>query len=339
MFNSPADPPIRFPATQKPMLLVTVDTEEEFDWSKPHDSANTRVTHIPAQERAQAVFARFGIKPTYFVDYPVAAQPQAYEPLRDWAKRGQCEIGAHLHPWVNPPIEERVCNRHSYPGNLEAGLERRKLALLTELIERNFGRRPTVYRAGRYGAGPNTAAILEALGYEIDSSVVPRTDLSRDEGPDFSAFGFDPYWFGTTRKLLEIPVGLGWTGLLSAAGPFWQRLSQSGWGRACRLPGVLARARLFDRIKLTPEGIELPDLCRVSEAMYAAGYRVFNLMYHSPSLAPGHTPYVRNEAELDQFVRRIEGYCEFFFGRLGGIAATPDDVRSLCLALGRKSAA
>lgn len=339
MFNSPAGAPIRFPAGQKPLLLVTVDTEEEFDWSQPHASANTQVTHIPAQQRAQAVYARFGLRPTYFVDWPVASQPQAYEVLRAWAERGACEIGAHLHPWVNPPVEERVCNRHSYPGNLEAGLERRKLAQLTDLIARNFGRRPTVYRAGRYGAGPNTAAILEELGYEIDSSVVPRTDLSGDEGPDFSAFGFDPYWFGRTRRLLEIPVGLGWTGMLSGAGLLWQRLARSGWGRACRLPGVLARARLFDRIKLTPEGIGLDDLCRVSEAMHEAGYRVFNLMYHSPSLAPGHTPYVRSEAELEQFVRRIEGYCEFFLGRFGGIAATPGEVRALCLALERPAAA
>ena len=119
----------------------------------------------------------------------------------------------------------------------------------------------------------------------------------------------------------------------------WQRLSQSGWGRACRLPGVLARARLFDRIKLTPEGIELDDLCRVSQAMHEAGYRVFNLMYHSPSLAPGHTPYVRDQAELDRFVRRIEGYCEFFFGRFGGVPATPAEIRAICLDLERKRVA
>jgi hypothetical protein len=96
---------------------------------------------------------------------------------------------------------------------------------------------------------------------------------------------------------------------------------------------------LFDRIKLTPEGIDVADLCRVSEAMYGAGYRVFNLKYHSPSLAPGHTPYVRTQRDLDDFVRRIEEYCEFFFGRLGGIAATPMDIRSLCLGLERKPAA
>ena len=37
---------VRLPREQRPILLVVVDTEEEFDWSAPFDRRNTDVTHL-----------------------------------------------------------------------------------------------------------------------------------------------------------------------------------------------------------------------------------------------------------------------------------------------------
>jgi hypothetical protein len=320
--------PIRFPADQRPLLIVSIDTEEEFDWAKPLARENTSVTHIPDQAHAQKIYARYALKPTYFVDFPVAEQ--GYRPLQEWSASGACEIGTHLHPWVSPPHDEQVSNRNSYPGNLPRDLERAKLKHLTDLIGERFGKRPTVYRAGRYGAGPNTAAILEELGYEIDSSVLARSDLRGEEGPDFSAIGLDPYWFGEKRRLLELPVTVGWDGWLAGAGLFWQRAAGTTWGRALRLQGVLARAGAFNRVKLTPEGIPFEELRAATKAMLNAGIRIFNFTYHSPSLTPGHTPYVRSAAELDAFLGCIDRYLAFFFGACNGVAATPHTARKLC---------
>src|SRR5262249_20923873 len=93
------------PALAAPRLLVVVDTEGAFDWSKPHSRAATSVEHMRFQIRTQAIFERFGIAPTYVVDYPVASQEAGYGPLRDWLNAGTCHVGAHLHPWVNPPFD------------------------------------------------------------------------------------------------------------------------------------------------------------------------------------------------------------------------------------------
>jgi hypothetical protein len=123
---------------------------------------------------------------------------------------------------------------------------------------------------------------------------------------------------------------VGWDGWLAGAGLFWQNAIRSPIGQTLRLPGVLARTRAFNRVKLTPEGIPFAELRQVTESMLKAGYRVFNFTYHSPSLSPGHTPYVRSAAELDAFVGCIERYLEFFFGRCNGVAATPHLVRELC---------
>lgn len=325
---------IRLPASQQALLVVVIDTEEEFDWTKPFSRASTGVGHIRHQIRAQKLFARFGLKPLYAVDYPVAHQEQGYAPLREWARGGACEIGTHLHPWVNPPFEETVNNRNSYPGNLPATLERQKIAILTDLIEQRFGARPTVYRGGRYGVGSNTPAILEDLGYRIDTSVVPRTDFSAEEGPDFSHCGPDPYWTGSSQRLLEVPLTVGWTGALSGFGPALQRVCRSPWGERLRIGAMLSRARLFERIRLTPEGMSLDELCRLTRALFARGQRIFSFTYHSPSLEPGNTLYVRSGRDLEQFVATMEGYFDFFFGELGGRASTLQDVRALCLTLG-----
>ena len=56
---------------------------------------------------------------------------------------------------------------------------------------------------------------------------------------------------------------------------------------------------------------------------------MFSFAYHSPSLAPGNTPYVRTEADLGAFLKRIEQYLNFFFDEVGGRAATPFEVKAL----------
>src|SRR5690606_24855044 len=122
------------------------------------------------QIRAQEIFDEFGVRPTYLVDYPVAAQPEGYQPLKALLDAGRCDVGAQLHPWVNPPIKEEITLRNTFPGNLPAALERAKIESLTAIITANFGPKPKVFKAGRYGAGPHTAAALIANGYSIDAS-------------------------------------------------------------------------------------------------------------------------------------------------------------------------
>jgi hypothetical protein len=312
-----------------PTLRVLIDTEEGFDWSQPLARENTDVTAMRAQVKAHRIFDRFGIKPVYVCDFPVASQPDGYRPLRELLDDDRCVVGAHLHPWVNPPFDETVCNATSYPGNLPAALEREKLGVLTDTIAGNLGVRPVVYKAGRYGAGFRTTAALAALSYEIDTSVLARTDLTAEGGPDFSRCGSAPYWFGTERRMLEIPMTVGYVGALRAGGPSLRGLL--GSAPACRLhlPGIFSRLGLSERIVLTPEGITADEHRRLTRALLAAGQRVFSFTYHSPSLAPGHTPYVRSEAELSGFLDRFERYFDFFFGELGGRAATPLEIKAM----------
>jgi hypothetical protein len=320
--------PASIPRFAKPKLIVVVDTEEEFDWGRTFSRAAIGVAHMRHQDRGQRLWERYGVRPTYVVDYAIASQEAGFRVLREWFEDGLCELGAHLHPWVNPPFDEEVSAFNSYPGNLPARLERAKLAQLTDTITANLRHRPTIYRAGRYGIGPRTAAVLDELGYEIDTSVVPFTDFGKDGGPNFNGMPPDPFWFGPGNRLLEIPLTVGCCGLLRTQGASVQPRLMSGVGMRLHLPGAFARLGLFERIRLTPEGVNFDELKRATDALLAGGTRVFVLSYHSPSLVAGNTPYVRDETELGQFLGRIEQYCDYFLGACGGEASTPHDVRS-----------
>jgi len=105
-------------AAARPKLLVVVDTEEEFDWSRPFDRRNTGVEHMRSIHLFQEVCDAEGVRPVYVIDHPIATQETSIAPLRAFRREGRCEIGAHLHPWVSPPFDEEVNARNSYPGNL-----------------------------------------------------------------------------------------------------------------------------------------------------------------------------------------------------------------------------
>lgn len=320
---------IDWPPDHPPMIVVVVDTEAEFDWAQGQPRRALGVTSVKRQAQTQPIFERYGVRPTFVLDYPVSSTPEGFEFIRDLHRSGACEIGAHLQPWDTPPFVEQETDENSYPGNLPYELEREKLAHLTRIIGENIGVQPRIYKAGRYGVGRATAQILAEFGYEIDVSVVPGTDLSRKFGPDFSHCGARPYWFGTAPALLEIPLSIGYTGLLAPTGPMAYVLTMNERLKALHVPGILARLGLVERITLTPEGISFAEQRRLTRALLRNGHRVFSFTYHSPSLAPGNTPYVRSEADLSAFLRRIEQYLEFFMGELGGRAATPFEIKTL----------
>ena len=311
-----------------PQLLIVVDTEEEFAWSAPFSRDYRATTSIPAQARAHEIYDRLGIVPTYVIDHPVATDPAAVAFLKGLRDAGKAEIGAHLHPWVTPPHVEEVTTRNSYHCNLPPALERAKIETLTATIEAAFGERPQAFKAGRYGFGPNTRQVLIDLGYQVDCSVVPHTDLSGDGGPDFRGVPDRPHWLDEGRGLLEIPLTVGYLGALSGLGEKADWLFDSPKAERLRVPGLLARTGLVARSRLTPEGIPPDEQCRLIEALAARGHSLFSLTYHSPSLAPGHTPYVKDEADLAAFLVSIEQVLTFFRDRMGGRFTTLSKVRA-----------
>ncbi len=282
-------------------FVLFADAEEEFDWSRPlrRDATSTEaVASLPAATRR---LNDRGVIPTYLVDYPIIGQERSAATMRTMVEDGACTFGAHLHPWVNPPFEEVVSGPNSFAGRLPIELEREKLRLLTERITETLGSRPIVYRAGRYGVGVNTATLLLELGYRMDVSVRSLYDYSAEGGPDFVRHPIAPYW--VTRELLEVPLTAGFIGPMR----HWPTLFNSR-----RLRGPLAATRMLGRVPLTPEGTPLREALAVLHHLIDANVRVFSLSFHTPSVAIGYTPYVRDQADLRRFWSWWDGVFDLF---------------------------
>jgi hypothetical protein len=302
-------------------FLITVDTEEEFDWDVPLDRERHSLVTIPALRKFQTFCEGLGVVPVYLIDYPIAQSAAAAEAIGEAVAQGRAEVGVQLHPWVSPPFAEEVCEFNSYAGNLPVELEREKFGILRECIEARFGTAPLIYRAGRYGLGPNTAEILADHGLTIDTSVRARFDYSGRGGPNYRDHPVKPYWIDRGRGLLELPLTTVFWGPL-------RRLGSIIYPHLWRVPaarGLLSRTGLLERIPLTPEGVTADEAVRGIDVALDEGMPVLVLSFHSPSLAPGFTPYVRDKAELD----RLYDWWRTVIAHLTAQGVTPTSVSDI----------
>jgi len=154
----------------------------------------------------------------------------------------------------------------------------------------------------------------------VDVSVVPHTDFSSDGGPDFRDAPAVPFLIAD--GLCELPLSVHFVGRLASRGPGMFRRLSGNAARRMRLPGIVSRLGLLTRLRLSPEGSELADLILQTRTAFAAGTRLFMLTYHSSSLLPGATQYVRTEMDRRAFLATLDDYLRFFLVAFGGRAET-----------------
>lgn len=288
---------VRLGKTFDQAFVVTVDVEEEFDWNGPFRRDGYGLATIPAILDFQALCDAHGVRPIYLVDYPVISDPRGAEIFGTLAREDRADIGIQLHPWVNPPFEEPLSAANSFAGNLPADLERAKFMALRDAIEAATGIAPIVYRAGRYGIGPHTAAMLAEAGIEFDTSVRAKFDYSHEGGPDFSRHPLRPYWIDREAGLMELPLTTIFWGLLRKQGDMLYPLVD----RWPSVSAVAARGALLERIALTPEGISVEEAVRGIDIALDDGLPLLTFSFHSPSLCAGHTPYVHSQNDVVAF--------------------------------------
>jgi hypothetical protein len=204
-------------------------------------------------------------------------------------------------------------------NNLPASLQFSKLRRLTDRIEDAFGQAPASFRAGRSGLGSSTIDVLRRCGYAIDSSVMPFYDLRPMHGPSFVGAPNRAYCIGEngdalsprdSGPILEIPVSSAYS---RAPFELWDAIHRrlgSRVARALRLRGLAARAGLFSKIALRPELESVTDMLRLAVTLIGQGSSHLQIMWHSPSLLPGTSPFVTTPAERDRLLGRIRGFID-----------------------------
>ena len=317
----------------RPVLTVSIDTEED-DWGRyePEGATTENIAHlVECHER----MADCGARPTYLVNRPPLLDPDSVEILGALAGREEVEIGAHCHPWNTPPATGSGWER-SMMSRLPAGANREKVAEVTRLILQELGSRPRTFRAGRWAFGPTVSAALAAEGYLVDASVSPFVDWTPEGGQDYIEAPYRPYRFHPERPfepspdgpMVEIPTTVGYLrGGHRRMARFRRSLERSVLARL-KVVGLLGTAGVIQRRWLSPEHSSAADMLRLCEASLRSGERVLGLTFHSCTLLPGATPFVRDMRDRNRFLGSVEEVLRyasesgFEFRTLGEVGAS-----------------
>lgn len=288
------------------LFVLSVDTEEEWDWSGPFPVQKISVQNIDKLPAFHQMCSDLGVRPTYFVDYAVADSPKAVDTMRSFTANGSCEIGAHLHPWCNPPYSGETTDEKSHVVNLPIELVSQKLEKLVERIEQQFEHKPTSFRTGRWGIDGKVLNLLVKAGFTVDSSVYPyykNEYFSCHEAPEL------PYWpdlkypvqQANQRLIYELPVTVGFNrknfalwnevhSLFSEPPYSWTRFNGLAW-----------HTRLLRKNYLCPELSRPQDMFELCEMVIKKGYPILHMFMHSSSLVDNKNSLIGNRG-ADEFM-------------------------------------
>jgi hypothetical protein len=313
-------------------FFISIDTEED-DWGE-YRSSGFSLDSLQVLPRVQEIFDAYGAVPTYLVTYPVVQEQRAREFFLEQLALKRCEIGAHCHPWNTPPFVEEINERHSMLCNLPYPTVKSKISNLREEIVRSMGVAPVCFRAGRWGFGPAVAAAIHELGFRVDTSVCPYIDWSLSSGPDYRdaptySYRFSPAEILTVSPngaLLEVPATIGF---LQGNEKFCKRaIRAQGLARRLHIRGLLDRTRIVNLRWLSPELSSACDMITLAKRLLRTGCAYLNMSFHSTTLVPGKTPFVRTAEDLQQFLRSIDDLLKFVAGQgvvFGGLSQSLQD--------------
>ncbi len=273
----------------KPIIFIlSVDTEEEWNWAGPFPNENFSVENVNEIPAFQTFCQELGIKPTYFVDYAVANNQAAANTLKQLNKE-HCEIGAHLHPWANPPFYNETSEASSHVVNLPIEHVEEKLKMLKQEIVTKIGQQPKSFRTGRWGINGEILQLLKNEDITVDSSIYPlfcNDYFSCENAPTF------PYWpdfddtnkIGKQNKVFEIPVTAGFN---RTNYRLWQNLHKTFAKRPftwLRVNGILWQTNVLRKLYLSPELCTAKDMTTLVDTSIKKGQTVLHMYLHSSSL-------------------------------------------------------
>lgn len=299
-------------------LVVTIDTEEEGLWRKVYPKDLSPVENIKAIPRFQKLCDKYSVTPTYLCTYSVSNTPWSPDILGPIQETGRCEIGAHLHPWHTPPLEEARF-QSTLASYLPEDILDKKLDALAHSIEKAFGERPLSFRAGRWGFNEKVAQCLIDNGFKIDTSICPFLDFGEAEVPVIPYLLPDHYWLNPDNifspmthigKLLEIPATVGFNRANFEFCSTLRMLLQKRYLNKLRAIGILHYLGVLKLISLCPESNDYKNMSALFQKAKIQGIKVFNIFFHSSSLIVGETPYVKSNAELELFLYTMESLLE-----------------------------
>lgn len=247
--------------------VVTIDTEQDVNAKYINKGTYANIKYgLP---KIIKIFKKYNCKGTFLVTPDaILENTNFFNEIKDGH-----EIGCHVHPefFINNNINN--IRHKEYLCNLPCEVQKEMITKSTKIIEKIIGKKPTSFRAGRFGISGETIDILIKEGYLVDTSCTPFINWNNDGGPNWSTCSKNTPFF-INNLLLEVPITiLNFYGI-----KYWLRPSVS------------------DIIIMK----EMIDLLNNSE------FSVVNLMFHSmESIDPN--PYLNSQI----FLYRLENIISY----------------------------
>jgi hypothetical protein len=148
--------------------------------------------------------------------------------------------------------------------------------------------------------------------------MTPFVDWTLYDGPDFSDAQSDAYYFDPNDifvpkdkgPLLEIPTTIGYLQKKMKLCHAIKKMISGSFLSRYHLLGILDRMGIINFHWLSPELSNASEMINLAKNFNRLGYRFLNMSFHSTTLLPGKSPFVRNQQELKIFLKNIE---EFLF--------------------------
>lgn len=280
-------------------FCITIDTEADNQWDFDHEISTENVKFLP---RFQNLSEKYGFKPTWLTNYEMANDDYFCHYMKEKQQEGLCEIGMHLHAWNTPPNYplKRSQRERDYLIEYPINVMDAKVATMTDLIDRKFGKRPISHRSGRWTTNQDYFKILKKYGYKIDCSVTPHIDWSKNlgatglSGSDYSNYPEQPYYI--YEDILEIPMTIRRMNFFALKTPFSLR---NVCGEVKRMfCGRIQWLRPDSSFQIKPM------LKLIEQESMKNHYLMF--MIHSSELMPGGSPRFKDENSIESLYIVIE---------------------------------
>lgn len=304
----------------KPRLIVTVDTEERFDWAT-FDRDGFTLAPIEDVARFQETCSQLGVVPHYFLSYPLLVDQQSRRFFREIFATGQAAAGLHLHPWVTPPETDLRGEYFSYQKNYNDADHSNKLRELAKAFEENFGQKAQSHRAGRYGVARENYHLLAEAGLVYDFSPSTAFSFSQTGGPDFTGYSNKPFVAETPRGDVFVTPVCGARAIRHSNFFLGQENLPPGFSGPRRV------SRFTEPVRLTPEGMELSTLKALTKRLLRDRTPVLTFTLHSTSLTVGATDYSATAESVNAILAKTRAYMDWFRTGLGGEVVSFDGLK------------
>lgn len=287
----------------KKAFIITIDTEADNQWTS-NDCETSNAIYL---YRFQQLCERYNFKPVYLTDYAMGKSSEFVEWVREVQKKGNCEIGMHLHAWNTPPyyeeIDKKIINRKPYITEYDKYYVNEKIKSLTSVLNIAFDCEIYSHRAGRWSLDNQYLSLLADNGYKIDCSVTPGISWKKhkgfydnSQGTDFVSYPEKEYLIGDKKDILEVPMTIKKIQIknfkkINSARDFAKRIYNAFYGKD-----------IWFRPSLSSE----KEIMQLIDEKVRDKQNYVEFMMHSSEFMPGGSPYYKNEREIEELYEGLE---------------------------------